>query len=101
MVLSSLSKIHVFITNWSKIGFPTGQDSATFQDSGSGNFFLSKGQRDTGKEVPSLSRDKGTVGQAQNLATGPAGTHRDGPGQPKSGPGHGTKRDRAEEGILK
>merc|ERR1740129_953166 len=45
------------------------------------NFFV-PGQRDTGTEVPSLSRDKGTTGQAQNLATG-----RDGPGQPKSGPG--------------
>ena len=45
------------------------------------NFFV-PGQRDTGTEVPSLSRDKGTTGQAQNLATG-----RDGPGQPKSGTG--------------
>ena len=34
----------------------TGRDSATF--------------RDKGTEVPSLSRDKGTTGQAQNLATG-------------------------------
>jgi hypothetical protein len=39
------------------------QDSATF--------------RDKGTEVPSLSRDKRTTGQAQNLATG-----RDGLGQP-------------------
>ena len=38
------------------LGFPTGRDSATF--------------RDNGTEVPSLSRDKGTTGQAQNLATG-------------------------------
>ena len=41
----------------------TGRDSATF--------------RDKGTEVPSMSRDKGTTGQAQNLAMG-----RDGPGQP-------------------
>ena len=41
-----------------------GRDSATF--------------RDNGTEVPSLSRDKGTTGQAKNLAKG-----RDGPGQPK------------------
>ena len=34
--------------------FPTGRDSATF--------------RDKGTEVPSLSRDKGTTGQAQNLS---------------------------------
>ena len=36
--------------------FPTGRDSATF--------------RDKGTEVPSLSQDKWTTGQAQNLATG-------------------------------
>ena len=36
--------------------FPMGRDSATF--------------RDKGTEVPSLSRDKGTTGQAQNLAKG-------------------------------
>ena len=40
----------------SKLGFPTGWDSATF--------------RDTGTEVPSLSRDKGTTGQSKNLAKG-------------------------------
>ena len=39
-----------------ELGFPTGQDSATFWD------------KET--EVPSLSRDKGTTGRAQNLATG-------------------------------
>ena len=51
-----------------KVGFPTGRDSATF--------------RDKGTEAPSLSRDKGTTGQAKNLAKG-----RDGPGQPKFGTG--------------
>ena len=51
-----------------KLAFPTGRDSATF--------------RDKGTEVPSLSRDKGTTGQAKNLAKG-----RDGPGQPKFGTG--------------
>ena len=50
------------------VGFPTGQDSATFWDNG--------------MEVPLLSRDKGTTEQAQNLAKG-----RDGPGQPKPGTG--------------
>ena len=44
------------------------QDSATFWDKGT--------------EVPSLSRDKGTTGQAKNLAKG-----RDGSGQQKSGTG--------------
>jgi hypothetical protein len=51
-----------------------------------------------------LSRDKGTTGQAQNLAEGRAG-----PGQPKFGTGRagiaknqdGTKRDRAEKDVLK
>ena len=41
-----------------------GQDSATFWDNRT--------------EVPLLSRDKGTTGQAKNLAKG-----QDGPGQPK------------------
>ena len=59
-----------------------GQDSATF--------------RDKGTEVPYLSRDKGTTGQAENIAK-----ERDGTGQPKSGTGHGTKRDRAEKDVLK
>ena len=51
-----------------ELAFPTGQDSETF--------------RDKGTEVPSLSRDKGTKGQAKNLAKG-----RDRSGQPKSGSG--------------
>ena len=42
------------------LGFPTGRDSATF--------------RDNGTEIYSLSRDKGTTGQAQNFATGRDGT---------------------------
>ena len=52
-----------------------GRDSANFQDKVT--------------EVPSLSRDKGTTGQAINLAKGG-----DEPGQPKSGTARGTKRDR-------
>ena len=46
-----------------------GQNSATF--------------RDNGTEVPSLSWDKGTMGQAKNIAKG-----QDRPGQPKFGTGH-------------
>ena len=65
-----------------ELAFPTGRNSPTF--------------RDKGTEAPSLSRDKGTMGQAENLAKG-----RDGPGQPKSGTGRGTKRDRAEKDVLK
>ena len=45
-----------------ELAFPTGRDSATF--------------RDKGTEVASLSRDKRTTGQAQNLTMG-----WDGPGQ--------------------
>ena len=69
--------LHPFTQNFTlphtcaHLGFPTGRDSATFWDKGT--------------EVPLLSRDKGTTGQAQNLAKG-----RDGPGQPKSGTGRGT-----------
>ena len=49
---------------WCQLAFPTGRDSAIF--------------RDKGTEVPSLSRDKGTTGQAQNLATGLDGRGRAG-----------------------
>ena len=66
----------------SERGFPTGRDSATF--------------RDNGTENPSLSRDKGTTGQAKNLAKG-----WDGPGQQKSGTGSRTKQDGAEKDVLK
>ena len=88
------------------LGFPTGRDSATFRDSGTAKTFLSrdkgttgqkflhcpgtKGQRDKLKILP---RD-GTGRDSQNLG-------RDGPGQPKSGTGRGTKRDRAEKDVLK
>ena len=50
------------------LGLPTGQDSATYWNKGT--------------EVSSLSRDKGTMGQAKNLTKG-----QDRPGQPKFGPG--------------
>ena len=64
------------LKNFSNLAFPTGRDSETF--------------RDNGTEVPSLSRDKGTTGQAKNLAKG-----RDGSGQPKSGTGRaGTAKNR-------
>ena len=64
------------VHNHFKLAFPTGQDSETF--------------RDNGTEIPSLSRDKGTTGQAKNLAKG-----RNGSGQPKSGTGlAGTAKNR-------
>ena len=49
-----------------------------------------KGQRDKLKILP---RD-GTGQDSQNPG-------RDGPGQPKTGTGRGTKRDRAEKDVLK
>ena len=49
-----------------------------------------KGQREKLKILP---RDR-TGQDSQNLG-------RDGPGQPKSGTGRGTKRDRAEKDVLK
>ena len=64
----------------SRVSNGTGQRNFSGQRD-SQNFFV-PGQRDNGTEVPSLSRDKGTTGQAQNLAKG-----RDGPGQPKPGTG--------------
>ena len=51
-----------------KLGFPTGWDSANFSGQRDRSFFL--------------SQDKGTTGQAKNLAKG-----RDEPGQPKFGTG--------------
>ena len=63
-----------------RVGFPKGRDSATVWDKGT--------------EVPSLSRDKETTGQAKYLAKG-----RDGPGQPKFRTGRaGTAKIR--EGTL-
>ena len=60
------------------LAFPTGRDSETF--------------RDNETEVSSLSRDKGTTGQAKNLAKGQYGS-----GQPKSGTGRaGTAKNRDE-----
>ena len=47
------------------IAFPTGRDSETF--------------RDNGTKIPSLSRDKGTAGQAKRAARG-----RYGSGQPEA-----------------
>ena len=52
---NGLSIFNLFLTSH-KLGFPTGQDSATFLEKGT--------------EVTSLSRDKGATGQAQNLAKG-------------------------------
>ena len=60
---------------YSRVSNGTGQCNCSGQRDRQ-NFFV-PGQRDTGTEVPSLSRDKGTTGQAKNLAKG-----RDGPGQP-------------------
>ena len=69
--------------------FPTGRDSATFQDKGT--------------EVPSLSQDKRTTRQNKNLAKGQESqnTGRDRLRQPKSGTGRGTKRNRAKKDVLK
>ena len=61
-------KIHIFEIIVFILGFPTGRDSTTFWDNVT--------------EVSSLSRDKGTTGQAQNLAK-----EWDGPRQLKSGTG--------------
>ena len=76
-----------FFSVSSRVSDGTGQCSATFRDSRT--------------EVPSLSRDKGTTVQAKNLAkrdrTGRVNQNSgwDRPGQPKTGMGRGTKRDRA------
>jgi hypothetical protein len=60
------------------------------------------GQRDRSSFIVLGQRDNETS-QKSCQGTGRAGTAkiRDGPGQPKSGTGHGTKRDRAEKNVLK
>ena len=73
---------------WIRVSNETGQCNF------SGHRFLhcpgTKGQRDKLKILP---RD-GTGRDSQNPG-------RDGPGQPKTGTGRGTKRDRAEKDVLK
>ena len=64
---------HVLNLVYTRVSKGTGQ--CNFSGKRDRNFFIVPGQRDIGTEVPSLSRDKGTTGQAQNLATG-----RNGPG---------------------
>ena len=75
--MTSLQFLH-FVRPWvqTRVSNGTGQRNFSGQRD-SQNFFV-PGQRDNGTEVPLLSRDKGTTGQAQNLAKG-----RDGPGQPQ------------------
>ena len=62
-----------------KLAFPTGRDSETF--------------RDNGTKVLSLSRDKGTTGQAKKLATG-----RDGTAKIREGTGRDNKNPRRDTG---
>ena len=69
------------------IAFPTGRDSETFWDNGT--------------EVPSLSRDKLKILPRDGTGRDSQNPGRDRPGQPKTGTGHGTKRDRAEKDVLK
>ena len=64
---------------WNRLAFPTGRDSETFQDNGT--------------EVPSLSRDKGTTGQAKNFAKG-----RDRSAQPKAGTGRDSQKPGRDTG---
>ena len=67
------------------------------------------GQRDRSSFIVPGQRDNGTKGQRDKLKILPRdgmgwdsqNLGRDGPGQPKSGTGRGTKRDRAEKDVLK
>ena len=61
--------------------FPTGRDSATF--------------RDKGTEVSSLSRDKGTTGQAKNLPRDGTGMYSQNSGRVSQNPG----RDAGQNGT--
>ena len=72
------------------LGFPTGRDSATFRDSGTGKKVLS---RDIGTTGQKFLLCPGTKGQRDNLKILPRdgtgrdsqNSGRDGPGQQKSG----------------
>ena len=54
------------------LGFPTGRDSATFWDSGTGKTFLSRDKGTTGQRDREifLSRDKGTTGRPVPVCPG-------------------------------
>ena len=71
----------------SKLAFPTGRDSETF--------------RDNGTEIPSLSRDKGTTGQAKNLGKGRVGTAKIRDGTAKKRDGTRDKTGQSRKGLSK
>merc|ERR1719362_1357370 len=84
-------------------GFQRDGTAQLFGTAGQPKLFCpgTKGQRDRSSFIVPGQRDKvkilpgdGTGRDSQNLG-------RDGPGQPKSGTGRGTKRDRAEKDVLK
>ena len=88
------------------LGFPTGRDSATFRDSGTAKTFLSRDKGTTGQKFLHCPGTKGQQDKLKILLMDGTGRDsqnpgRDGPGQPKSGEGHGTKRDTAEKEVLK
>merc|ERR1712051_352286 len=89
-----------------KLGFPTGQDSATFRDSGTTKTFLSRDKGTTGQKFlycPGTKgqRDKLKILQRDGTGRDCQNPGRDGPGQPKIRMGRGTKRDRAEKECSK
>ena len=51
----------------SKLGFPTGQDSATFWDSGTGKTFLSLDKGTTGQKFLNCPGTKGQWDKLKNL----------------------------------
>ena len=88
------------------LGFPTGRDSATFRDSGTGKTFLSRDKGTTGQKFLHCPGTKGQRDKPQILQRDGTGrdsqkSGQDGPGHPKPGTGHGTKWDRAQKDVLK
>ena len=76
----------------SEVGFPTGRDSTTFRDSGTGKNFLSRDKGTTGQK---FFHCPGTKGQWDNLKILP----RDGPSQDSQNSGRdGTGRDSQKPG---
>ena len=79
-----------------KLGFPTGRDSATFRDSGTGKKNLSRDKGTRGQKFLHCPRTKG---QPQNLTTGRAGTAkiRDGTGRDTQNPGQDAGQNGTEQ----
>ena len=68
---------------------------------GTGRDSHNSGQRDRSSFIVPGQRDKLKILPRDGMGRDSQNPGRDGPGQPKTGTGRGTKRDRAEKDVLK